>query len=98
MSRFQKITYDYSDLERFPKRPTINDFSDLEKVKWNFVVIQTLGPNIRIYNPKMNDYISLSNWDLHRINSPYFNDMELYKNVIRSYLSEKGISFQELLF
>jgi len=98
MGRAKKIIHDYSDLERFPKRPTINDFSNLEKVKWNFVYIQTLGPNIRIYNQKKSDYISLCNWDLHRINAPFFNDMDSYKNVIRNYLSEKSISFQEFLF
>ena len=98
MGRSKKIIHDYTDLERFPKRPTINDFSNLEKVKGSFVFIQTLGPNIRIYNEKRNDYVSLCNWDLYRINAPFFNNMEEYKNVIRNYLKENRISFQELLF
>lgn len=98
MARTKKIVNDYSDFDRFPKRPTICDFTDLEKVKWRFVFIQTLGPNIRIYNEKKTDYISLCNFDFYRINAPFFKNMEKYKDVIREFLNRNKISFQELLF
>ena len=97
MGRRKKIVHDYTDLERFPIRETVCDFSRLEKIKAPFVSIRTLGCNIRVIE-KGNNYVEFSNCDLYRINAPYWRGMEKFKNVITNYLTSKGISYQELLF
>lgn len=97
MARSKKIEYDYTDLEMFPIRETVCDFSGLEKINSSFVRIRTIGYNIRVIE-KGNNYVEFSNCDLYRINAPYFQKMDKFKAVIISYLTSKGISYQELLF
>lgn len=97
-TKSKKIVLDYKDLRRFPKRETICDFTNLNNIKWSFVYLETIGPNIKIWNYKKSDFVSLCNWDLYRINSPYFQNMKDYKKVIFLFLKEQKISVQELLF
>lgn len=97
MGRRKKVEYDYNDLEMFPIRETVCDFSGLEKIKAKFVQIRTLGCNIRVIE-KGKNYVEFSNCDLYRINAPYWRDMEKFKNVITNHLTSNGISYQELLF